>query len=130
MLSRPMLPLATDNPATGNPATDAPATDDLTQSRHAGPAERTRNVRTCKGTSGASCVSRLRPSPSPCCPGEVTFTRSGEGDESAQEPDPHRWWALVVIALAQLMVVLDATVVTIALPSAQRALHISAGNRQ
>ena len=46
------------------------------------------------------------------------------------EPDPMRWWALGVIALAQLMVVLDATVVNIALPSAQRALHISTLNRQ
>ncbi len=60
----------------------------------------------------------------------MTFTRSGERDESAQGPDPHRWWALVVIALAQLMVVLDATIVTIALPSAQRALHMSDANRQ
>lgn len=46
------------------------------------------------------------------------------------EPDPLRWWALAVIALAQLMVVLDATVVNIALPSAQRDLHISTLNRQ
>src|SRR4051812_6326822 len=36
--------------------------------------------------------------------------------------DPRRWWALVVIAIAQLMVILDSTVVNIALPSAQRAL--------
>jgi MFS family permease len=35
-----------------------------------------------------------------------------------------------VIAIAQLMIVLDASVVTIALPSAQRALHISIANRQ
>ncbi|MFL6054988.1 MAG: MFS transporter [Actinoallomurus sp.] len=41
-----------------------------------------------------------------------------------------RWTALLFIALAQLMVVLDATVVNIALPSAQRALHISDGDRQ
>ncbi|HUY06700.1 MAG TPA: MFS transporter [Acidimicrobiales bacterium] len=47
-----------------------------------------------------------------------------------QEPDPLRWWALGVIAFAQLMVVLDATVVNIALPSAQRDLHISTLNRQ
>ncbi len=40
-----------------------------------------------------------------------------------------RWWALVVIALAQLMVVLDMTIVNIALPSAQAALHMSDGNR-
>jgi EmrB/QacA subfamily drug resistance transporter len=41
-----------------------------------------------------------------------------------------RWTALFFIALAQLMVVLDATIVNIALPSAQRALDISDGNRQ
>jgi EmrB/QacA subfamily drug resistance transporter len=44
--------------------------------------------------------------------------------------DPRRFRALGVIAIAQLMIVLDATVVTIALPSAQRALHISVANRQ
>ncbi|RPK58379.1 putative MFS-type transporter EfpA [Streptomyces sp. ADI96-02] len=49
---------------------------------------------------------------------------------AGDEPDPHRWWALTVIATAQLMVVLDATIVNIALPSAQRALGISNGNRQ
>ena len=41
-----------------------------------------------------------------------------------------RWWILAVIALAQLMVVLDATVVNIALPSAQQALHFSNNDRQ
>ena len=45
-------------------------------------------------------------------------------------PDPRRFRALTVIAVAQLMVVLDATVVTIALPSAQRALHLSVNDRQ
>src|SRR5690606_23219534 len=45
-------------------------------------------------------------------------------------PDSNRWKALVFIALAQLMVVLDATIVNIALPSAQQDLGISDGNRQ
>ncbi|MFJ4010378.1 MFS transporter [Streptomyces sp. NPDC090026] len=45
-------------------------------------------------------------------------------------PDPSRWKALVFIALAQLMVVLDATIVNIALPTAQQDLGISDGNRQ
>src|ERR1700754_4010250 len=45
-------------------------------------------------------------------------------------PFPRRWIALFFIALAQLMVVLDATIVNIALPSAQKALDISDGNRQ
>ncbi len=42
----------------------------------------------------------------------------------------HRWPALVVIALAQLMVALDATIVNIALPSAQTALGFDDGVRQ
>ncbi|MFE7387776.1 MFS transporter [Streptomyces sp. NPDC057582] len=41
-----------------------------------------------------------------------------------------RWWVLAVIGLAQLMVVLDATIVNIALPSAQQDLGFSDGNRQ
>jgi EmrB/QacA subfamily drug resistance transporter len=44
--------------------------------------------------------------------------------------DPRRWLALAVVALAQLMVVVDATIVNIALPSAQQALGISDANRQ
>lgn len=39
-------------------------------------------------------------------------------------------WVLGVVAIAQLMIVLDATVVIVALPSAQRALHISTADRQ
>lgn len=54
---------------------------------------------------------------------------------SAAEPtsaaaDPRRWLALVVIAAATLMVVLDASIVNIALPHAQTALHISDADRQ
>ncbi len=41
-----------------------------------------------------------------------------------------RWWALVVLALAQLMVVLDATIVNIALPTAQADLAFSDHDRQ
>ncbi|GHJ39730.1 MFS transporter [Streptomyces sp. TS71-3] len=44
--------------------------------------------------------------------------------------DNRRWRALFFIALAQLMVVLDATIVNIALPSAQHDLGISDANRQ
>jgi EmrB/QacA subfamily drug resistance transporter len=45
-------------------------------------------------------------------------------------PDPKRWLILAVVVAASLMVVLDASIVTIALPSAQRSLHISVANRQ
>ncbi|MDT4902865.1 MAG: hypothetical protein QOH52_881 [Pseudonocardiales bacterium] len=49
----------------------------------------------------------------------------------AQQGQPkHRWLALAVIGLAQLMVVLDLTIVNIALPSAQQALHFSNNGRQ
>src|SRR5947199_8972295 len=44
--------------------------------------------------------------------------------------DPNRWAVLALLGVAQLMVVLDATIVNIALPSAQRALHFSTDNRQ
>ncbi|WP_375405376.1 MFS transporter [uncultured Amnibacterium sp.] len=42
----------------------------------------------------------------------------------------HRWWVLVVLALSQLMVVLDATIVNIALPTAQKALDFDSDQRQ
>jgi EmrB/QacA subfamily drug resistance transporter len=48
-------------------------------------------------------------------------------------PDPHhdrRWLILVVIGIAQLMVVLDVTIVNIALPSAQQDLGFSDDDRQ
>ena len=41
-----------------------------------------------------------------------------------------RWIVLGLIAIAQLMVVLDLTVMNIALPSAQRALHFTTTDRQ
>ncbi len=49
------------------------------------------------------------------------------------QTNPHherRWLILFVISIAQLMVVLDATVVNIALPSAQEALQFSNDQRQ
>jgi EmrB/QacA subfamily drug resistance transporter len=44
--------------------------------------------------------------------------------------DSKRWLALCVIGLAQLMVILDASIVNIALPSAQRELGITDADRQ
>jgi EmrB/QacA subfamily drug resistance transporter len=55
----------------------------------------------------------------------TTSTTSG-----ADVADPRRFRALGVLAIAQLMVVLDASIVTVALPSAQRGLHISVADRQ
>jgi len=42
--------------------------------------------------------------------------------------DRRRWMALVVVCLAQLMIVLDTTIVNVALPSIQRDLGFSQGN--
>src|SRR5436309_9779083 len=39
-----------------------------------------------------------------------------------------RWIALVVVCLAQLMSIVDATIVNVALPSIQRNLHFSQAN--
>ncbi|WP_236789371.1 MFS transporter [Amycolatopsis sp. GM8] len=44
--------------------------------------------------------------------------------------DQRRWWALVAIGLAQLLVIVDTTIVNIALPSAQRELGMSDVARQ
>ena len=52
-----------------------------------------------------------------------------EATTSAPAPS-RRWWALAAVGLAQLMVVLDATVVNIALPAAQADLGFSDGDRQ
>src|ERR1700689_1661908 len=41
-----------------------------------------------------------------------------------------RWWILGVLGIAQLMVILDSTIVNIALPTAQRDLHFSNADRQ
>jgi len=50
--------------------------------------------------------------------------------ENSQGLDPNRWKALGVIAIAQLMVVLDASIVNIALPHLQKDLGITDANRQ
>jgi EmrB/QacA subfamily drug resistance transporter len=45
-------------------------------------------------------------------------------------PGSRRWGALVLIAIAQLMIVLDGTIVNIALLTMQQSLHISDVNKQ
>ena len=61
--------------------------------------------------------------------GESSGTQHGWGAAAAQ-PDPRRWLILVVIGIAQLMVVLDVTVMNLALPSAQKALGFNDADRQ
>src|SRR5260370_951692 len=59
----------------------------------------------------------------------MSSVSSAAGDHRPA-PSDHRWLVLVIVAVAQLMVVLDATIVTIALPSAQHALAFSNSDRQ
>ncbi|MGI8446335.1 MAG: MFS transporter [Streptosporangiaceae bacterium] len=60
---------------------------------------------------------------------EVSVSSGRAPDETAG-PDPRRWLILGVVGIAQLMVVLDATIVNIALPSAQKSLGFTAVDRQ
>jgi len=56
---------------------------------------------------------------------------SGPMTPAAGAPaEPNRWAILALLGTAQLMVVLDSTIVNIALPSAQRALHFSTSDRE
>jgi EmrB/QacA subfamily drug resistance transporter len=57
-----------------------------------------------------------RPAPVPNSDGDANHAR--------------RWWILGVLGVAQLMVILDNTIVNIALPTAQHALNFSNADRQ
>ena len=59
----------------------------------------------------------------------MSLTSNAPADATASVSS-RRWWTLATVALAQLMVVLDATVVNIALPAAQADLGFSNGDRQ
>ena len=64
-------------------------------------------------------------------PGTTSTMPGGpDAEVSPSTPHPRRWIALAVIAISQLMVVLDATIVNIALPQAQADLGISNADRQ
>jgi len=59
----------------------------------------------------------------------TTLDTTGQAGAAAG-PDGRRWLVLAVVGLAQLMIVLDITIMNIALPSAQRALNFSNADRQ
>lgn len=68
-------------------------------------------------------VDRSAPTPAPGGTARSAAPQRGARHE-------HRWWVLAVLALSQLMVVLDATIVNIALPTAQKALDFDSDQRQ
>ncbi|MFC6884533.1 MULTISPECIES: MFS transporter [Actinomadura] len=45
-------------------------------------------------------------------------------------PDPRRWWALAALAAAQFMVIMDTSIIGVALPGMQRDLGFSPGGLQ
>jgi len=61
---------------------------------------------------------------------EGASTVQSAADISARPDHDRRWLVLAVIGIVQLMVVLDVTLVNIALPSAQRDLGFSDDARQ
>jgi EmrB/QacA subfamily drug resistance transporter len=61
----------------------------------------------------------------------MTLEHAGEGGTPFDMANyGRRWWILAVLGIAQLMVVLDGTIVNIALPNAQHDLHFSNADRQ
>ncbi|HEY3960843.1 MAG TPA: MFS transporter [Solirubrobacteraceae bacterium] len=59
----------------------------------------------------------------------ATESESESADQrSASKRERRRWIALAVLCLGQLMMVLDATIVNVALPSIQRELHFTQAN--
>jgi MFS family permease len=55
----------------------------------------------------------------------MSATAAAPHSADATTLDPRRWKALAVVAVAQFMVVLDASIVNVALPSIQRSLGFS-----
>ena len=50
--------------------------------------------------------------------------------EAIAKKHKHHWWILIILALAQFMVVLDSSIVNVALPAIERAFHMSQTNLQ
>jgi EmrB/QacA subfamily drug resistance transporter len=60
----------------------------------------------------------------------MTLENRDDNGASHETNYDRRWWILGVLGIAQLMVILDGTIVNIALPSAQHDLHFSNADRQ
>src|SRR5450755_3323883 len=63
-----------------------------------------------------------------CTPQQLGTPQMNTLSLATPTSDRRRWFALMVVCLAQLMIVLDTTIVNVALSSIQRDLHFSQGN--
>ena len=63
---------------------------------------------------------------------QLQYVTADPPERHRRSGTPRQWWILATAGVAQLMVILDASIVNIALPSAQRTLGFAdyAGNRQ
>ena len=57
-------------------------------------------------------------------------TAAPRGGQEAEQPDPNRWLALACVLTAAFMVLLDISIVNVAIPSIQSNLHASFGEVQ
>ncbi len=55
---------------------------------------------------------------------------SSSGRDPRRGPAPHKWWTLVAVCLGTFMLLLDITIVNVALPGIQSALHSSFSDLQ
>jgi hypothetical protein len=51
-------------------------------------------------------------------------------ERDSKGPEPHKWWTLVAVCLGTFMLLLDVTIVNVALPDIQSALHSSFSDLQ
>jgi EmrB/QacA subfamily drug resistance transporter len=91
-------------------------------------------MRRAYGTDGQRAV-RIDPTPAGAPPPKAVPKAAVRERVAGPHPPtagraPHRWPVLAVIGIAQLMVVLDTTIVNIALPSAQADLGFGTDSRQ
>jgi EmrB/QacA subfamily drug resistance transporter len=59
----------------------------------------------------------------------VRFVQKAKETQVSEKIKNH-WWILIILALAQFMVVLDSSIVNVALPAIQKAFHMSEANLQ
>jgi MFS family permease len=64
------------------------------------------------------------------CVSQLQYVTADPPERHRRSGTPHRWWILATAGVAQLMVILDASIVNIALPSAQRTLGFADADRQ